>query len=126
LGPFQATQSKLRRKPIIPRALEENVVEYLLLIEREYFGCTRDDVRRLAFQLAAQNKIHSPFSVAIEAAGKDWFKRRMTAIICRCVNQQEHTPPEQQDSARNKWGFSLICAKKSLLLMITHLHLFSA
>ena len=75
--PFQATQSKLGRKPIIPPALEEKLVEYLLLIERKYFGCTREDVRRLAFQLAVWNKIPNPFSIAKEAAGKDWFKRFM-------------------------------------------------
>jgi len=75
---LQATQSKLGRKPIIPPAVEEKkLVEYLLLTERKYFGCTRDDVRRLALQLAVQNKIPSPFSIAREAAGKDWFKRSM-------------------------------------------------
>ena len=73
--PSQATQSKLGRKPIISPALEEKLVGSLLLIERKYFGCTRDDVRRLAFQLAVQNKILRPFSIAKEAAGKDWFKR---------------------------------------------------
>jgi len=67
----------LGRKPIIPPALEEKLVQYLLLIERKYFGCTRDDVRRLAFQLAVQNKIPNSFSIAKEAAGKDWFKRCM-------------------------------------------------
>jgi len=72
--PFQATQSKLGHKPIIPPTLEEKLVEYLLVSERKYFGCTRDDVRRLAFQLAIQNKIPSPFSIAKEAAGKDSFK----------------------------------------------------
>jgi len=45
------------------------------LIERKYFGCTRDDVRSLAFQLVVQNNIPSPFSIVKEAAGKDWFKR---------------------------------------------------
>jgi hypothetical protein len=65
----------LGRKPIIPAALEEKPVEYFLLIERKYFGCTRDDVRRLAFQLAVQNKIPNPFSIAKEASRKDWFKR---------------------------------------------------
>jgi len=77
LGPFQATQSKLGRKPIIPPALEEKLVECLLLIERKYFGCIRDGVRRLAFELDVQDKIPSPFSIAKEAAGKDWFKRCM-------------------------------------------------
>jgi hypothetical protein len=43
--PFQATQSKLGRKSIIPPDLEEKLVEYLLLSEREHFGCPREDVR---------------------------------------------------------------------------------
>jgi len=75
--PFQANQLKLGRKPIIPPAHEKKLVDYRLLMERNYCGCTRDDVRRPAFQLAVQNKIPSPFSIAKEAAGKDWFKRCM-------------------------------------------------
>jgi hypothetical protein len=73
--PFQATQSKLGRKPIISPALEETLVEYLLITERNYFGCTREDVRRLAFQLAVRNKVPNTFSITKEAAGKEWFKR---------------------------------------------------
>ena len=72
--PFEGTQSKLGCKSMIPPALEEKLVEYLVLIERKYFGYTRDDVRRLAFQLAVQNKIPNPFSIAKETAGNDWFK----------------------------------------------------
>jgi hypothetical protein len=67
----------LGRKPIIPPALEEMLVEYLLLIEPKYFGCTRDDDRRVACQLAVQNKISSLFSIAKETAAIDWFKRFM-------------------------------------------------
>jgi hypothetical protein len=68
--PFQATQSKLGHKPIIPPALEGKLVEYLLSIEWKYFRCMRDDVRRLAFHLAVQNKMSNPFSIAKEAAGR--------------------------------------------------------
>jgi hypothetical protein len=46
-------------------------------MEQKYFGNTRDDVRRLTFQLAVQNKIPTPFSTATETADKDWFKRFM-------------------------------------------------
>jgi hypothetical protein len=60
---IQATRSKLGRKPIFPLALEEKLVEYLLLIGRKYFGCTRYDVRSLAFHLAVQNKITDPFQL---------------------------------------------------------------
>jgi len=44
---------------------------------QKYFGCTRDDVRRLAFQLAFQNKIPNLFLIDKEAAGRHWFKRLM-------------------------------------------------
>jgi hypothetical protein len=69
--PFQATKSKLGRKPIIPPTLEENIVEFLLLIERKYFGCAREGVRRLAFLLAVQNKIPNPFLIAKGTADID-------------------------------------------------------
>jgi len=75
LDPFRATQSKFGSNPVIPPALEEKLVEYILLIELKYLGCTRDDIGSLASQLVVQNKIPSPFSIAKEAAGKDWFKR---------------------------------------------------
>jgi hypothetical protein len=71
----------LGRKPIIPPAVEEKFVEYLLLIEWKYLGCTRDDVRSLAFQLIDQNKILNPFLIAKEAAGKGWFQRFMKRHI---------------------------------------------
>jgi len=67
----------LGRKPIVPSALEKKLVERLFLIERKCFGCTPDDVRRPAFQLVVHNKIPSPFPIAKEAAGKDWFNRCM-------------------------------------------------
>jgi hypothetical protein len=74
---YVRTQSKLGRKPYIPSSIEETSVEYLTLIERNYFECTRDEFRRLAFQLAVKNKIHIPFSITTEPEGKDWFKRYM-------------------------------------------------
>jgi len=124
---LQATQSKFVRKPIILLAREEKVVEYILLIERKYFGCTRADVRRLAFQLAVQNKTPSPFSIAKEASRKDWFKRCTKWHSDKLSLRQptENPLPELQDSTRNKWVFSLICTKNSFLVMIIHLQLFS-
>jgi len=80
--------------------LEEKLVEYLL-IERKYFGCTQDAVRRLTSQLAVQNKIPGPFSVAKEAAGKDWFKR--------CVERHSDKlalPQPTETSAARATGFS--------------------
>jgi hypothetical protein len=61
-------------KPIILPPLVKKLVEYILLTERTYLGCTRDNVRSLAFQLAVQNKILIPFSIVKKSAGKGWFK----------------------------------------------------
>jgi hypothetical protein len=89
---FQATPSKLGSKPIILPPLEEKLVEYIVLIVRSYIGCTRDNIRSLAFQLAIQNKNLIPFSIAKESAGKGWFKpcmkRHGDKLSLR--QQQEH------------------------------------
>ena len=111
MEPLQATQSKLDRKPIIPPALAEKLVEHLLLIERKYVGCTPDDIRSIAFQLPYQNKIPSPFSVAKEAAGKDSFKHFMKRYSDKLSFRQPTgiSIARDTDSARKKWVFSLIC-----------------
>jgi hypothetical protein len=117
----------LGRKPIIPPVLEEKLVEYLLLIERKYFGCTPDDVRSLALQLAVQNKIPSPFSIAKETACKDWFKRCKK----RHGDKMSLCQPTGTSTAKaigfnkKQVGIFFDLYDKSLLLMITHLHLFS-
>jgi hypothetical protein len=114
-GSFQVTQSKLERKPIISPALEEKLFGYLLLIERKYFGCSRDEVRKLAFQLAVQNNIPNSFSIARETAGKDWFKRCMN----RHSDKLSLCQPTGTSTARatgfskEQAGISLDCKKKA-------------
>ncbi|KAJ4430442.1 hypothetical protein ANN_22658 [Periplaneta americana] len=46
-------------------------------MERKYFGCARNDVKRLAYQLTKENNIPNQFSIVKEVAGRDWFKRFM-------------------------------------------------
>ena len=122
---FKPPSQNWGRKPNIPPALEKKLVDYLLVIERKYFGYTLDDVKRLSFQLAVQNKFSNPFSIAKEAAGKDWLKRFMKLhsdklslrpptgtsaaratgfskeqvwiLFDLYVNQQEHPLPEPQN-----------------------------
>jgi hypothetical protein len=97
------------------------------LIERKNFGCIRDDVRRLAFQLAVQNKIPSPFSIAKEAAGKDWFKRFMKQHNDKLSLRQSTgmSTARATGFSKEQVGIFFDLYEKSLLLMITHLHLFS-
>ena len=125
--PFLPTQSKLWPKPIIPLAPEEKLVEYILLIERKYFGCTRDDVRSLSVQFPVHNKTPSPFSVAKEAADTDRSKRcikRHSDKLSLCQPTRPSTGTATGFS-KQQAGICFDLRGNSLLLVITHLHLFS-
>jgi hypothetical protein len=50
-------------------------------MENKYFGRTRNNTKRLAFQLAVKNKIPHSFSAVKETAGKNWFKQIMKRYI---------------------------------------------
>ncbi|KAJ8935558.1 hypothetical protein NQ318_019542 [Aromia moschata] len=68
-------QAPLGRKPVLPPELEQELVDYLLIMEAKLFGLTRIDVRSLAYQLAVRNNLPHPFSILHGAAGKDWLRR---------------------------------------------------
>lgn len=69
----------LGRKPILPPDLEQQLLEYCLMMEKSYYGLTSRDLRRMAFQLAIRNNIANPFSSDKQSAGRKWqrlfFKR---------------------------------------------------
>ncbi|CAG9831030.1 unnamed protein product, partial [Diabrotica balteata] len=62
---------KLGRKPAIPEELENELVEYLKYMEAKFYGFTRLDVRRMAYQLAIRNGIQTNFRN--EIAGRAWL-----------------------------------------------------
>ena len=72
----EAASKKLGRKPILPSDLEKELVRFLLIMEKKFYGLTRNDVRRMAFQLAERNKIPHPFSNTM--AGRAWFDHFMS------------------------------------------------
>ncbi|KAF2883108.1 hypothetical protein ILUMI_23063 [Ignelater luminosus] len=56
-------KKKLGRKPVLPEDLENQLVEYLLLVmEGKFVGLIRREVRFIAFQLARRNNISNPFN----------------------------------------------------------------
>ncbi|KAF9409697.1 hypothetical protein HW555_010987 [Spodoptera exigua] len=61
----------LGRKPVLPLHLEKRLVKYLLYMESVYYGLTRMDVRKMAYQLAVKNKIANQFRN--EVAGRAWM-----------------------------------------------------
>ncbi|CAB3251125.1 unnamed protein product [Arctia plantaginis] len=61
----------LGRKPVLPPVLEKKLVEYILFMEARYFGLTRMDVRKMAYQLALKNNFKNQFRN--EVAGRAWL-----------------------------------------------------
>lgn len=61
----------LGRKPILPATLEEKLVQYISFMESRYYGFTRMDVRKMAYQLAFENNIENYFRN--EVAGRAWL-----------------------------------------------------
>lgn len=65
---------RMGRKPVLPTELEEELVKYCLQMEKNYYGVTASDLKRMAYQLANRNNIPHPFSLAKKKAGKKWMK----------------------------------------------------
>lgn len=70
--PEEVVEKKLGRKPVLPINIENDLVKYLLLMESKYYGLTRRDVKRMAYELAVRNGISHPFGEKSEA-GRAWL-----------------------------------------------------
>jgi hypothetical protein len=57
----EAITTKLGRKQVLPCEGENDLAEYCLLLERNFFGLTMADVMHLAYQLAVRNGIKNQF-----------------------------------------------------------------
>jgi hypothetical protein len=64
-------QVHLGRRPILPDHIESELVKYCTAVDARYYGLRRNDVKRMAFQLAIQNGIQHPFSLQRKSAGKN-------------------------------------------------------
>ncbi|XP_018361237.1 PREDICTED: tigger transposable element-derived protein 1-like isoform X2 [Trachymyrmex cornetzi] len=72
LPPEDCVNMRLGRKPVIPPEMEAQLVDYLLEMENQFYGLTRNDVKKMAYQLAIRNKLKHPFG-RNEKAGRAWF-----------------------------------------------------
>lgn len=70
-SPSEAAATKLGRKPIINETLEKELVEYLVIMESKFHGLTRQDVRRISYELCERNRIKHPFTGGL--AGRAWL-----------------------------------------------------
>lgn len=71
MSPEDCVSLKVGRKPVLPDNIEKQLVEYLVEMDNRFYGLTRLDVKRMAYQLAQRNNIQHPFSS--NAAGRAWF-----------------------------------------------------
>jgi hypothetical protein len=60
-----------RFKPTFNQAMENELAQHLLEMNKRFFGLTRKECRMLAFEFAEKNELNHPFVNGI--AGKDWF-----------------------------------------------------
>ncbi|KAJ8943821.1 hypothetical protein NQ318_020893 [Aromia moschata] len=62
--PATVSKTQLGKKPVLSPELEEELVRYLLLMDKKFFGLTRRDVRSMAFHITYH--IHSPFCANLQ------------------------------------------------------------
>ncbi|CAH2098850.1 unnamed protein product [Euphydryas editha] len=63
---------RLGRKTVLGPDIEHMLVQYIKQMEKRYFGLTRNDVKRMAYQLAVRNNLKHPFNN--KTAGRKWLK----------------------------------------------------
>jgi hypothetical protein len=61
---------RMGRKPVLPTQIENDLVNYCLLMEINFSRLTTKDAKRMAFQLAIRNNLRHPFSTEEGKAGK--------------------------------------------------------
>lgn len=64
---------KMGRSQELPAELEDEIVQHALKLERMFFGLSRDDLRRLAYQVAEENAIPHRFNRNKKMAGNKWY-----------------------------------------------------
>jgi predicted nucleic-acid-binding protein len=79
--------TKLRSRSVFSKDVEQELVEYLVVMDQQYFGLTRQDIRMMAFQLAKKNNFKNSFSELRGCARKGCLnrvlKRHKTTISIR-------------------------------------------
>jgi len=61
----------LGRKTVLPSEHKNELVAYCLIMDQSYYGLRRQDIKRMAFQLAIRNVLKHPFNQENSEAGKN-------------------------------------------------------
>lgn len=57
----------------LPSEIEEQLVQHILDLERMFFGLSRDEHKKLAFEVAEANKLPHRFNTNKRMAGDKWY-----------------------------------------------------
>jgi hypothetical protein len=74
LSPEELVNVHVRRRTVLPRELENKLVEYCITMDQRYYGLRRQDIKRMTFQLAIRSVLKHPFNQEKSAAGKKWLR----------------------------------------------------
>ena len=55
--------------------MEAKIAKYILALENMFFGITRKELMRLAYEVAEKNNIPHVFNHELKSASKTWFRK---------------------------------------------------
>src|SRR6218665_725319 len=67
-------ERKLGHKTVLNSGQEQELVQLLLQLEKQLFGLTQQDLRKLVYQYCERNQISHPFNKLDRMAGEDWSR----------------------------------------------------
>jgi len=73
-SPEEQVNVHLRRRNVLPSELGNKLLEYYIIMDQMFHGLRRQDIKRMAFQLAIRNDLKRPFNQAKSAAGEKWLR----------------------------------------------------
>lgn len=68
---------QLEMKPCFTENVNNKLVNYCLEMESRFFGLTKRDISKIAFQIAKKNQLFNRFNKNFKAAGRKWFNTFM-------------------------------------------------
>ncbi|XP_053685837.1 uncharacterized protein LOC128735375 [Sabethes cyaneus] len=110
----QQEHSLGRYRNIFSQQQERELVNYILEMEKLFYGVTPKEIRSMAFQLATANGIKHPFDKKSELAGQDWlygFRKRHPELSLRS--------PEATSAARAQ-GFNRVNSQATAVGCFLH------
>ena len=73
-SPEELVNVHLGRKTVLPSEFENKRVQFCIIMDQSYYELRRQDIKRMAFQLAIRNGLKHLFNQENSEAGKKWLR----------------------------------------------------